>query len=209
MGTRFSSVSTLSRGKFFRFTRALLTHKEYQNERKMPPTTLSAVKLRVKPIALDDDTITTANNRYPISTLIVFIHSISALECIYSKKSNREIAFRKLKVSDHTFDTANINVVLWRERALNIENLQVGDVVLVQNAHARFNPFKNEMEISVSGDNASGVFRTIVGREEFYGNKTIEEMSERVVPSYRKFGTTDDKATRDAVLTVCAWLYWE
>ena len=175
----------------------------------MPPTTLSVVKSRVKPIALNDETINTANNRYPISTLIVFIHSISALECIYSKKSNREIAFRKLKVSDHTFDTANVNVVLWRERATHIENVQVGDVVLVQNAHARFNPFKNEMEISISGDNASGVFRTIVSREEFYGNKTIEEMSERVVPSYRKFGTTDDKATRDAVLTVCAWVYGE
>ncbi len=79
----------------------------------------------------------------------------------------------------------------------------------MQNAHARFNPFKNEMEISISGDNASGVFRTIVSREEFYGNKTIEEMSERVVPLHRKLGTTDDKATRDAILTVCAWVYGE
>ncbi|CAL6412665.1 unnamed protein product [Bathycoccus prasinos] len=175
----------------------------------MPPTTLSVVKSLVKPIALNDDTINTTNNRYPISTLIVFIHSISALECIYSKKSNQEIPLRKLKVSDHTFDNANINVVLWRERATNIENLQVGDVVLVQNAHARFNPFKNEMEISISGGYASGVFRTIVSREEFYGNKTIEEMSERVVPLHRKLGTTDDKATRDAILTVCAWVYGE
>ncbi|CAL6414779.1 unnamed protein product [Bathycoccus prasinos] len=175
----------------------------------MPPTTLSVVKSLVKPIALNDDTINTTNNRYPISTLIVFIHSISALECIYSKKSNQEIPLRKLKVSDHTFDNANINVVLWRERATNIEKLQVGDVVLVQNAHARFNPFKNEMEISISGGYASGVFRTIVSREEFYGNKTIEEMSERVVPLHRKLGTTDDKATRDAILTVCAWVYGE
>ena len=176
----------------------------------MPPTTLSVVKSLVKPITLDDNNINTTNNRYPISTLIVFIHHISPLECIYSKKSNREIAFRKLKVSDHTFDNTNIhNVVLWRERAENIEHISVGDVVLVQNAHARFNPFKNEMEISISGGYASGVFRTIVSREEFYGNKTIEEMSERVVPLYRKLGTTDDKATRDAILTVCAWVYGE
>jgi len=175
----------------------------------MPPTTLSVVKSLVKPIASDDETVNTRANRYPISTLIVFIHHISALESVYSKKSNREIPLRKLKVSDHTFDDENVNMILWRERAGNIETLHVGDVVLVQNAHARFNPFKNEMEISVSGENASGVFRTIVRREAFYGNKTIEEMRERVVPVHRKFGTTDDNATRDAVLTVCAWVYGE
>ena len=158
----------------------------------MPPTTLSIVKSLVKPIASDDETVNTRANRYPISTLIVFIHHISALESVYSKKSNREIPLRKLKVSDHTFDDGNVNMILWRERGENIETLHVGDVVLVQNAHARFNPFKNEMEISVSGENASGVFRTIVRREAFYGNKTIEEMRERVVPVHRKFGTTDD-----------------
>ena len=83
----------------------------------MPPTTLSVVKSLVKPIASDDEasddeTVNTRANRYPISTLIVFIHHISALESVYSKKSNREIPLRKLKVSDHTFDDKNVNMIL-------------------------------------------------------------------------------------------------
>jgi len=174
----------------------------------MPPTTLSSIKHIVKPITKDELYVSPDKNRYPISTLVVFIQRISSLEFVYSKRTNREIPFRKVKVSDHTFDTSRVSLVLWQEKAEDVADISVGDVILVQNAYARFNPFKNEMEISVSGGERS-VFRAVVPRSEFYANRTIEEMSERVVPTRRKLGTTDDASTRDAILTVCAWVYGE
>ena len=132
----------------------------------MPPTTLSRLKSLVEPFTVDEmnafPSSSVASNRYPISTSIVFVQHISQkLEFVYSKKSNREIPRRRLKVSDHTFDSANCSVVLWQEKAEC--DVSIGDVVLVQNAYARFNPFKSEMEISVSGGERT-IFRTIVNR---------------------------------------------
>ena len=177
----------------------------------MPPTTLSRLKSLVEPFTVDEmnafPSSSVASNRYPISTSIVFVQHFSRLEFVYSKKSNREIPCRRLKVSDHTFDSANCSVVLWQEKAAECD-VSIGDVVLVQNAYARFNPFKSEMEISVSGGERT-IFRTIVNRGEFYANATIEEMSAKVVPMHRNLGTTDDIRTRDAILTVCSWVYGE